>query len=32
MHELAHQLQLNHSQDIWRIVKIQLLDYIRAKF
>lgn len=31
IHELAHLLELNHSERFWNIVKVQMPDYLEAK-
>jgi predicted metal-dependent hydrolase len=31
IHELAHLIELNHSQNFWNIVKVQMPNYMEAK-
>ncbi len=31
IHELAHLLELNHTDDFWNIVKVQMPNYLEAK-
>ncbi|MBN8680515.1 MAG: M48 family metallopeptidase [Chitinophagales bacterium] len=31
IHELAHLIELNHSERFWNIVKVQMSNYFEAK-
>jgi hypothetical protein len=31
IHELAHLIELNHSERFWNIVKVQMPNYLEAK-